>query len=480
MSDQALSRESTAFMRCRVRRALAAIVVATLAFFSFVASAAAQDRGTIEVSAFAQRTAFDEGTTLTFGTAPGLGASLGVFPMQNVSLELATSFTWTHPEAPPRVGVSWVPLRVRAVYHVPATETFYPMLGVGLVRNGYGNTFDNSDSGAAALLGFKTYINDRLAFRGDVQLDLVGGPFNEGATVNGTTVTSHSNWTLSAGLSYDFGRGRFRDTDGDGVHDRRDLCPATPSGVSVGADGCRLDEDGDGVFDEDDRCPLTPPGVSVDRSGCRLDGDGDRVFDEDDRCPATPRSVAVDPDGCALDTDRDRVPDYQDECAGTPFGVGVDAVGCRLDEDGDGVWDEDDLCPGTAAGIEVDEDGCQILFEEEEVVLVLEGVTFETASAELTEEAQRILDGIASALVANPEIRVRVSGHTDSIGERAYNISLSQSRAESVASYLSSRGVASERMEAQGFGPDQPVATNGTSEGRAQNRRVELERIDEG
>lgn len=480
MSDRVLNRAPAHFLKCRVRRALASITIASALFLAFVASVGAQDRGTIEVSAFAQRTAFDEGTTLTFGTAPGLGASLGVFPMKNVSLELATSFTWTHPQAPPRVGVSWVPVRLRAVYHVPATETFYPMVGVGVVRNGYGNTFDNSDSGAAALLGFKTYIDDRLAFRGDVQLDVVGGPFNEGTTVNGTTVTRHSNWTLSAGLSYDFGGGRFRDTDGDGVHDRRDLCPATPTGVRVGVDGCRLDEDGDGIWDEDDRCPLTPPGVSVDRSGCRLDGDGDRVFDEDDRCPATPRGVGVDTEGCPLDTDRDRIPDHQDECAGTPFGVGVDAVGCRLDEDGDGVWDEDDRCPRTAPGIDVDDEGCQILFEEEEVVLVLEGVTFETASAELTDDARTILDGIASALVANPEIRVRVSGHTDSIGERAYNVALSQSRAESVAAYLASRGVAEARMEAQGFGPDEPVATNATSEGRALNRRVELERIDEG
>lgn len=438
----------------------------------------AQDRGTIEVAAFGQRTAFDQATTLTFGTAPGIGASLGVYPMRNLSLEVATSFTWTHPEAPPRVRVTWVPVRARAVYHLPVTETFYPMVGIGLVRNGYSDAIEGSDTGLGALLGFKTYVNDRVAFRSDVQLDLVGGPFNEGATVDGSVVTDHANWNLSAGMSIDLGRGRFRDTDGDGVRDRLDQCPATIPGVGVDAIGCRLDEDGDGVWDEDDLCPNTPPRVGVDRTGCRLDADGDRVFDEDDLCPGTPAGVGVDPTGCPLDSDQDRVPDYVDECPDTPLGVGVDAVGCRLDEDNDGVWDEDDLCPGTAPGIEVDVQGCQILFEEEEVVVVLDGVTFETSSAELTVEARGILDGIASALVANPEIRVRVSGHTDGTGSRDFNVTLSQNRAESVVSYLAANGVAEDRMEARGFGPDQPVATNATPEGRAQNRRVELERID--
>lgn len=439
-----------------------------------------QDRGTVEVFGFAQRTAFDAATTLAYGTAPGFGGAIGVYPMQNVSLELASSFTWTHPEAPPRVRATWMPLRIRGLYHVPVTEDFYPTIGLGFVRNTYSDAVDGSDSGLTALAGIKAYVNERVAFRSEVQFDVVGSPFNEGATVEGTVVSDHANWNLSAGLSVDLGRGRFRDTDGDGVRDRLDQCPATPPGVRVDTIGCRVDEDGDGVWDEDDQCPLTPPGVGVDRIGCRLDGDRDRVFDEDDLCPGTPAGVSVDATGCPLDTDQDRVPDHLDACPGTPLGVGVNAVGCRLDEDGDGVWNEDDLCPGTAPGIEVDANGCQILFVEEEVVIVLEGVTFETGSADLTEQARGILDDVASALVANPEIRVRVSGHTDSTGQRAYNITLSRDRAASVVTYLASKGVAEDRMESRGLGPDEPVATNETAEGRAQNRRVELERIDQG
>ena len=453
----------------------AALLLAILA--AWAAPTAAQQRGTIELGVFTQRTAFDQLTTLTFGTAPGLGGSVGVFVAPNLSLEAGSSYTWTHPSQPPRVRATWIPLRARAVYGIPVTEQFTPIAGLGIVRNGYSDAVRGSDTGVSALVGFKTYLRDNVTFRSDLHLDRVGTPFNAGETVAGATVGRHTNWSFTAGISVEVGNGRFRDADGDLVRDRDDLCPETPLGVGVDAVGCRLDEDGDTVFDEDDLCPATPPGVGVDAVGCRMDGDRDGVFDEDDLCPGTPVGVGVNAVGCRLDGDRDGVFDEDDLCPATPLGVGVDGFGCRLDGDRDGVFDEDDRCPDSAPGVTVDEVGCEILFEEEEIVIVLEGVTFETSSAELTEEARVVLDRVAGALVANPEIRVRVNGHTDSTGSRAYNLTLSQRRAESVAAYLTERGVAADRTEARGFGPDEPVATNDTPEGRALNRRVELERI---
>ena len=143
----------------------------------------------------------------------------------------------------------------------------------------------------------------------------------------------------------------------------------------------------------------------------------------------------------------------------------------------DGVFDEDDRCANSPRGEAVDANGCPVLFEAEETTLVLEGVNFETSSAELTAEARTVLDRVAAALVGNPEVRVRVEGHTDASGARSFNVDLSQARAESVAAYLTQQGVAADRMEAVGYGPDEPVADNGTAEGRQQNRRVELERI---
>ena len=84
---------------------------------------------------------------------------------------------------------------------------------------------------------------------------------------------------------------------------------------------------------------------------------------------------------------------------------------------------------------------------------------------------------MATYLVDNPEFRLKIAGHTDSQGAAQANLILSKKRAEAVRDFLESRGVAKERMIVQFFGEEQPVATNDTSEGREQNRRVEMEVI---
>jgi len=180
------------------------------------------------------------------------------------------------------------------------------------------------------------------------------------------------------------------------------------------------------------------------------------------------------------DRDKDGVTDDVDRCPDTPAGEQVDANGCTLpkDSDGDGVTDNLDKCPGTAVGTKVDANGCEQMMGETKTTLVLEGVTFATNSADLTPEARTVLDGIAVKAETNPTLRVEVAGHTDNKGSRDYNLKLSQKRAESVRDYLISKGVAGDRMAAKGYGPDQPVASNDTEEGRAQNRRIQLNKID--
>ena len=228
-----------------------------------------------------------------------------------------------------------------------------------------------------------------------------------------------------------------------------------------------------GESDEDDGAALG--GVAGATTGALLcsdyssrvgDSDGDGVPDDRDQCPGTPAGVAVDANGCPLDTDGDGVPDYKDECPGTPAGVEVNASGCPLDSDGDGVPDYMDQCPNTPAGAEVNALGC-------EADVVLKDVNFEFDSAKLTPQAESILDGVAQKL-QDSNVRVRVEGHTDSIGTDAYNKDLSQRRANSVKEYLASKGIAESRMQAIGYGEEQPIATNETKAGRAQNRRVEL------
>ena len=142
------------------------------------------------------------------------------------------------------------------------------------------------------------------------------------------------------------------------------------------------------------------------------------------------------------------------------------------DGDDDGVSDASDLCPDTAEGAAVDALGC-----DDSARIVLRGVNFKADSAELTEESLAILDGVAGTLSAHPEIKIMVAGHTDSDGEDAYNRDLSQRRAQSVVDYLGDNGVDPNNMIAKGFGEENPIAGNDTAEDKAENRRVELNRL---
>jgi outer membrane protein OmpA-like peptidoglycan-associated protein len=299
------------------------------------------------------------------------------------------------------------------------------------------------------------------------------------------------------------------DTDRDAVPDKRDRCPGTPAGATVDFNGCPSDSDRDGTFNGLDACPNTPAGAQTDRLGCPVDSDGDAVPDGIDQCPATPTGAAIDARGCPSDADNDRVPDGVDQCPNTASGATVDATGCPVDSDRDGVADGLDRCPGTPAGTEVDESGCQrtrdtdgdtvddsrdrcpgtapntkvdaagcpILFTAERPAVVLQGVTFEVGRSALRTDSYTVLDIVAASLVANPEIVIEVGGHTDNTGSAATNLRLSQARADAVRTYLASKGVQPERMSARGYGPAQPIAPNTTAAGRAQNRRVELRRM---
>jgi outer membrane protein OmpA-like peptidoglycan-associated protein len=106
--------------------------------------------------------------------------------------------------------------------------------------------------------------------------------------------------------------------------------------------------------------------------------------------------------------------------------------------------------------------------------IVLRGVQFDFDRANVRPEAEVILDEAARVLKENRDVRVEIAGHTDSIGPEAYNQGLSQSRAKSVRDYLVQGGIDSSRLSWIGYGESQPVADNARDEGRAQNRRVEL------
>lgn len=289
-----------------------------------------------------------------------------------------------------------------------------------------------------------------------------------------------------------------KDTDSDGVPDKRDKCEATPTAAKVDATGCPLDGDHDGVADYLDKCPTEPGKINLD--GCP-DRDNDGVADIDDKCPEVPGAAkfagcpdsdgdgvedAKDKclnqpglaqfDGCP-DSDSDGVPDTADKCPNTGKGVKVDETGCPADTDGDGVVDTVDRCP-TSPG-DPKNDGCPVVKEEvkRRLNFATRGITFETGKAVLKPSSYPMLDEIVSILEEYTDYKLKMGGHTDSNGSDVTNLRLSQARVDAVKTYLTSKGVAPSRIEATGYGESKPVATNKTSVGRAQNRRVELELV---
>jgi outer membrane protein OmpA-like peptidoglycan-associated protein len=106
--------------------------------------------------------------------------------------------------------------------------------------------------------------------------------------------------------------------------------------------------------------------------------------------------------------------------------------------------------------------------------VVLRGVNFEFNKAILTKDSERILWRAYNAMVANPDVRVVITGHTDNVGGQKSNQVLSLKRAQAVKNWLVKKGIASNRMRTVGRGLNEPVASNETDEGRAENRRMEF------
>ncbi|MGI9625529.1 MAG: OmpA family protein [Longimicrobiales bacterium] len=236
------------------------------------------------------------------------------------------------------------------------------------------------------------------------------------------------------------------------------------------------DSDGDGIDDEDDRCPATRPGAIVDDEGCEIDTDMDGVPDTLDECPGTPRGARVDENGCPSDGDGDGVFDGLDECPGTPAGVDVNDVGCPSDDDGDGVPNQLDECPRTPAGSAVNAQGCsEAELSIEAGRLILHNVYFNFNRSTLRPESEAALNEAAEILLARPDFQVEVQGHTDGIGTDAFNQRLSEARANAILDHLMENFPdLAGRITAVGYGEQQPLATNGTPEGRQENRRVEF------
>ncbi len=217
------------------------------------------------------------------------------------------------------------------------------------------------------------------------------------------------------------------------------------------------DADADGVADAADACPYALEDFDEyqDEDGCpEPDNDLDGLLDVDDPCP----NEAEDLDG---------------------FG---DEDGCpEPDNDMDGVLDADDQCPAEAEnhnGVE-DTDGCpewepHYLVVAGTLIAFHEALAFVDTTAELDETALPALRELAQLIGGNPGWRLRIEGHTHSLGEMDQLKDWSLARAASVRSFLVQSGVAGGRLKAVGLGPEHPIDTNRTSAGRRQNLRIEV------
>jgi len=476
--------------------ARAILALATLA----AAPLAAQRSHAFEFGVFGSFTRYDRAFSLD--NQIGGGGRLGYFFGEHMALEIDAGYQAPSAKTGPASAKLSFGSASLVLNFGSERNTFYLLGGYSRLDFEDAAPYRFTDNAVHGALGDRIFLGDHVAMRLEVRA--IYAPSTKAAF--GPDWAGHIVGTL--GLSAFFG-GAARDLDGDGVADNKDACPGTPTGAVVDPRGCPTDADGDavyngldacpntpmgahvdargcptdadqdGVYDGIDQCPGTPTSAKVDAKGCPTDADSDGVADGVDQCPNTPAGAVVDATGCPVDSDKDGVPDGLDKCPNTPAGTEVDTSGCQVskDSDGDGVDDSKDTCPGTAAGTRVDASGCPILFTPERTPVILRGVNFETGKSVLKPESYTILDIVAGSLIGNPDIRIEIAGYTDNTGTAAVNNRLSQARAEAVRAYLVSKGVHLERMIARGYGPANPVATNTTAAGRAQNRRVELHQL---
>ena len=304
------------------------------------------------------------------------------------------------------------------------------------------------------------------------------------------------------GIKFLMPRNRIKDSDGDGVSDKRDKCKLD-RGTWITL-GCP-DRDGDGIIDIEDACPDVK-GIAR-FQGCP-DTDNDGIQDKEDDCPLVaglpqfrgcpdtdgdgipdPQDSCVTEPGLALfngcpDTDGDSIPDRNDSCP-TVKGP-LEYHGCP-DTDGDGLIDRLDSCPNVPGP--ASNNGCpivekvvvkepvkvQLTKEEEEVInKVFKNLEFETGKSVIRDVSFSALNELSELLKKKPNFKLLVDGHTDNVGKVAYNLKLSQNRADAVKQYLVGKGIDGSRITAKGYGMSKPIASNKTAEGRQKNRRVEF------
>ncbi|HYF39231.1 MAG TPA: OmpA family protein [Gemmatimonadales bacterium] len=409
---------------------------AALALIVIASPALAQESGAFEVGLFAQASYFDQSLRLDQARG-GPGVRFSFFPVRTINLEAEAAYV---PTAGPDVDVRYIPIRARVVLNVPAGEHGAILVGGGYVRNQYRGDVRFHDNGVTGLIGARVGLPGNLTVRVATYLDYIPSPSNG--------VGYHINWGLQGGLGFVFGRTSRSVERTEAAEEtppavRRDTVAVqarTDSIARVRADSIRIAQAARDSVARAARAQQQRLQDSVRLANERQQALRDSL--EQARRNDSLRTAAL-RDSLRLTTNRARMAALRDSLA---------RVALR--------------------------DSLRMLIATRESRVTLQGVNFELGKAVLLPISREILQDVARSLVANPEVRVEVGGHTDSTGSRELNERLSLARAESVKAFLIENGVAADRMEVQGYASTQPVATNRTASGRAQNRRVELRRID--
>ena len=378
---------------------------------------------------------------------PELGLRAGYYPLRFFGLELEAALMPSETRRT-NASVNVYGLRAHAILQAP-TKTIVPfvlvgggILGIASDNSVLGNDIDGAFHWG---VGLKAYITGDLGLRGEFR-DNIGQGY-------GPKKLSQ-NLEAQLGLSVVLGRPKPPppppDTDHDGIIDPDDRCPTVAGVPPLGCPPPPPDSDNDGIIDANDACPLVAgvPNTDPAKNGCPPpppDSDGDGVPDADDKCPTV---VGDGPDGCLQDTDGDGIPNRDDKCPDQPE---------------------------TRNGFQ-DLDGCPDELPEavRKYTGVVPGIVFDTGKATIKPSSFPTLDAAAKVLTDYPDLRVEISGHTDDTGTLERNLQLSGERAAAVKGYLIGKGIANDRIETRGAGPNEPIADNKTKDGRSKNRRIEF------
>jgi outer membrane protein OmpA-like peptidoglycan-associated protein len=321
------------------------------------------------------------------------------------------------------------------------------LLGGGYVRNEFGRDLETHEDGVSGLLGARLGLPANISIRLSTYIDYIPSPSIElypGATVE----PDHNvNWGIQAGLGFLLGGRRAT------VAERRETAPPTPHRDSL---AIRAREDSLARAARQDSLRMRAARDSAARAEQQRVQDSVRAVEQraNARQQALRDSLAL-----AIRQDSIRTAALRDSLRLTQNRARIAAIQDSLDR-------------------MALRDSLRLLMAQRQTRVTLRGVNFELGKAVLLPISRDILLEVARSLVTNPEVRVEVAGHTDSTGSVALNERLSLARAESVKAFLVENAVAAESMEVRGYASTQPVATNKTASGRAQNRRVELRRID--